>query len=140
MRDEQKVSAPNYERMDAGVSFGAEGVLVPTGERDQVLAPEGHETELWEPATSGLVAYGLTKLTIDDVAAAVAGTAAGSTAQKLERRARSASSQVTLATTRYVIADDVDGTLVADAGGYVEAVAAAGDDARAVPSHVAVAA
>ena len=56
MRDEQKVSAPNYERMDAGVSFGAEGVLVPTGERDQVLAPEGHETELWEPATSGLVA------------------------------------------------------------------------------------
>ena len=138
MRDEQKVSAPNYERMDAGVSFGAEGVLVPTGERDQVLAPEGHETELWEPATSGLVAYGLTNLTIDNVAAAVAGTAAGSTAQKLNGVSVTAN-QVTLATTQYVIADDVDGTLVADAGGYVEAVAAAGDGARAVPSHVAVA-
>ena len=29
MRDEQRLSAPNYERMDAGVSFGAEGVKVP---------------------------------------------------------------------------------------------------------------
>ena len=139
MRDEQKVSAPNYERMDAGVSFGAEGVLVPTGERDQVLAPEGHETELWEPATNGLLAYGMTKMTVGDVAAAVAGTAAGATAHELSGVSVSAA-EVTLATTRYVIADDVDGTLVADAGGYVEAVAAAGDASRAVPSHVAVAA
>jgi hypothetical protein len=49
--------------------------------------------------------------------------------------------QVTLATTQYVVADDVDGSLiVADAGGYLEAVAAAGDGARTVPSHAAVAA
>ena len=140
MRDEQKVSAPNYERMDAGVSFGAEGVVLPTGERDQVLAPEGHETELWEPATSGLVHYGVTKMAIGDLAAVVAGTAAGATAQKLSGVSVSATT-ATLATTQYVVADDVDGTvIVADAGGYLDAVAAAGDGARTVPSHAAVAA
>jgi len=140
MRDEQKVSAPNYERMDAGVSFGAEGVVLPTGERDQVLAPEGHETELWEPATGGLVAYGLTKIAIDDVHATIAGTAAGATVARLGGVSVTAE-QVTLATTRYVVADDVDGTVVvADAGGYLEAVAAAGDGGRAVASHAVVAA
>ena len=139
MRDEQRVSAPNYELMDAGVSFGAEGVVLPAGALDRIVAPEGHETELWEPATSGLVVYGMTKMTVGDVHMTVAATAAGATASKLSGVSVTAV-QVTLSTTRYVVADGIDGTVVSEAGGYVEAAAAAGGFKRAVPSHAAMAA
>ena len=46
---EYRLSAPSYEQHPAGVAFGAGGVTVP--EDEAVAAPEGHETEVWEPAT-----------------------------------------------------------------------------------------
>ncbi len=139
MRDEQRLSAPNYERMDAGVSFGAEGVLIPQRAKDQILAPEGHETKLWEPHTDTVHTYkGSVIATGVDTAATVRATAAGATARAV-RGVAVEMEPLALAPTGYVVVDDVNGTVLAgDAVGYLEAAAvAAADGGRAVPSHVA---
>ncbi len=140
MRDEQRLSAPNYELMDAGVSFGAEGVKVPTRARDEVLAPEGHETRLWEPATGTVSKY--RDLVIAEgvlPAQTVRLTQAGATARKLAGVAVEVE-RMTVEPTTYVIVDGVDGTLVeGEPLDYVAATAAAGGN-RVVPAHIGVAA
>jgi hypothetical protein len=139
MRDEQRLSAPNYERMDAGVSFGAEGVLIPQRAKDRVLAPEGHETKLWEPETDTVHAYkGSVIASGVDTAATVRATAAGTTARAV-RGVTAAMDPLGLAPTTYVVVDDVNGRVLAgDAVSYLEAAAVAAEaGGRAVPSHVA---
>jgi hypothetical protein len=133
MRDEQRLSAPNYERMDAGVSFGAEGVKVPTRARDRVHAPEGHETHLWTGASGIVVARGV------DTASIVRATQAGATARMLAGVAVEVE-RMSVAPTTYVVVDYVDGTLVdGEPLDYVAATAAARGD-RVVPAHVGAAA
>lgn len=141
MRDEQRLSAPNYERMDAGVAFGAEGVRVPTRTRDQILAPEGHETKLWEPQTGTEHTYdGLIVAMGVDAMATVRATTAGTTA-RAARGLAVALEPMTLEQTRYVVVDGVDGTVVAEQElDYVAAVRAAGGGERAVPVHAGAAA
>jgi hypothetical protein len=133
MRDEQRLSAPNYELMDAGVSFGAEGIKIPARARDRVLAPEGHETRLWTGASGLTVARGV------DTAALVRATQAGATARKLAGVAVEVE-RMSVAPTTYVIVDSVDGAVVeGEPLDYVAATRAAGGD-RIVPAHVGVAA
>ena len=141
MRDEQRLSAPNYELMDAGVSFGAEGVKIPTRAKDQILAPEGHETKLWEPQTGRVSKYDRTVVALGlDTHATVQATQAG-TAVRAARGLTVVADAMTLAQTRYVIADRVDGTVVdAAPRDYVAALTAADAGDRVVPAHTAVAA
>jgi hypothetical protein len=139
MRDEQRLSAPNYELMDAGVSFGAEGVAVPADAVDQVLAPEGHETKVWEPATGHVRAYrDLVVAQGVTVSHTVRATQAGATARSLVGVAVEVD-RMTMAQTTYVLVDGVDGVVVeGEPLDYVAAVTAATGDDRVVPSHVGV--
>ncbi len=136
LRDEQRLSAPNYERMEAGVSFGAEGVRVPGPARDRVLAPAGHETKLWEPATGAERAYDLVVAQGVDAAATVRATQAGAAARGLRGLAVELE-PLALEPTSYVVVDGVDGTAVD--GERLDYVAAT-RTGRAAPAHAAVAA
>lgn len=141
MRDEQRLSAPNYERMDAGVSFGADGVLIPQRANDQILAPEGHETKLWEPETDTVHAYkGAVIASGVDPVATVRATTAWATARAVQGLTV-AIEPLTLAPTGYVVVDDVNGNVLSgEPVSYLEAAAlAAADTGRAVPAHVGAA-
>lgn len=141
MRDEQRLSAPNYERMDAGVAFGAEGVLMPARATDQVLAPEGHETKLWEPQTGHEHLFdGMITNRAIATDTMVRATAAGTMARDVCGPAV-AMDALALAPTHYVLVDGVDGTLMSDElSHYVEAATAATGGDRVVPAHIGAAA
>ena len=139
MRDGQRLSAPNYERMDAVVSSGADGVVVPQRARDQILAPSGHETRLFEP--DRFAALGTVTMAIDDAMTLVRGTVAAAGATQLAG-IRAEGARVTLAPTSYVVVDAIDGTPISAAAvPYAEATAAAAAQplARAVASHAVAA-
>lgn len=53
---QERLAAPSYELMSAGVSIGTDEIAIPSDPIDQPIVPAGHETSVWEPAT-GTVRY-----------------------------------------------------------------------------------
>ncbi len=125
MRDEARLAAPSYEQHRAGVAFGAGGVAVPDDEA--VAAPEGHETEVWQPATGAVHALGV--LAIDRPLDVLLGMSATGRAVTTWRGALADLERVAVAPTSYVLVDAATG--LPDPGDAVVT--------RLVPSHAAAA-
>jgi hypothetical protein len=136
MADQSRLSAPSYEQMVAGVTIGGNGVAVAT--EAPILAPEGHETEVWSPATNTTVKYiGVVAWrSPNDVIAASCGARAMSTTTGAATDLR----RVDLGGQSYVAIDSTTGSNLTDELTYSAAVAAAGAQvgARVVPAHAGV--
>lgn len=132
MSDQSRLSSPSYEQMVAGVSIGAPASGLPA--EAPIVAPEGHETEIWAPATGAVTHFGVTvERTLADIVAASAGARA---ATKL-RAATTDVVSVDLAAQSYVAIDAVSGEQLSAESSYADALAAAGSLAgsRVVPAH-----
>jgi hypothetical protein len=132
MADQARLSSPSYEQMTAGVSVGGSAVGLP-GE-PAILAAEGHETEIWEPATGTATRFDgavVVDRDIDDVVLASTGaqaaTKAGAASVDVAR--------VEIDGQRYVAVDTLSGARRSAALPYRDALAAAtAAGARVVPA------
>jgi hypothetical protein len=121
--DTARLSSASYELLTAGVSFGADGMAVPS---DVLTAPAGHETEVWQPATG--VSRHVGVVTTDRlVADLIAGSTVGRAAVGW-RGSQVDVERVTVAPTSYAFVDATTGRPVAEGSGRIT---------RTVPAHVA---
>jgi hypothetical protein len=138
MADQSRLSSPSYEQMVAGVSIGGTGVAVAA--EVPILAPEGHETEVWSPATSTTVKYTavIADRPIEDMIAASSGAHAMSTTTVAATDLR----RIDLGGQMYVAIDSTSGASLSDELPYSAAiaVAVARSAARVVPAHAGVSA
>ncbi|MET0661795.1 MAG: DUF6603 domain-containing protein [Ilumatobacteraceae bacterium] len=134
MADQARLSSPSYQQMIAGVSVGGSAVGLP-GE-PEIVAPEGHETEVWEPTTNSFERFDVVIVaarSLDDVVLASFGAAAstkvGAAVVDMVR--------VELTGQRYVVADATSGAHLSEELSYSAAVAAASSTtgSRVVPAH-----
>jgi hypothetical protein len=135
--DAARLSSPSYEQMIAGVSIG--GTSIETPGESPIVAPEGHETKVWSPATGMSIVF-----TDVEIARPLTDTIAaswGAGAVVAATRATTDVARVELAGQTYVAIDTTTGLTVSDELSYAAAVDAASalTGARVVPAHAGVA-
>jgi hypothetical protein len=136
LADAARLSAPSYEQMIAGVSIG--GTSVETPGESPIVAPEGHETKVWSPATGTSILFTdveIERPLIDTIAASW-----GAGAVVAATRTTTDVARIDLAGQTYVAIDTTTGLTLSDELSYAAAVDAAGalTGARVVPAHAGV--
>ncbi|HEY7075039.1 MAG TPA: DUF6603 domain-containing protein, partial [Solirubrobacteraceae bacterium] len=120
MSDQARLASPSYEQMVAGVSIGAAATALPA--EDAIVAPEGHETKTWEPAT-GMTVTRLGVVAERPLADVVAASAGARAAAGL-RAAAADVARVGLADPTYVTIDAVSGEPLSVESSFAAALAA----------------
>lgn len=133
MSDQARLSSPSYEEMVAGVSLGSAGVGLPDG--DRLVAPAGHETEIWTPDGSsrfeGVMASRDRAELIADSPAAVA--------VRAKRGPEVDLASVSLGPVSYVTVDALSGKVLSGPEPYSAALArSATAGTRVTPASAAV--
>lgn len=145
LKTQERLSAPSYEEMTAGVSFGVDGVEFTGTTADQLTVVGGHETSIWEPATDTFPLKGKRVLAPRSAEAVLTSSAAGRLATRskprvaavsvgvggAQRATPTGSSTVSVRPTTYTVVDMTSGAPTTDSPlDYAGAVRAAGTGMR----------
>lgn len=145
LKAQERLAAPSYEEMTAGISFGVDGVEFTAAATDQLTVAGGHETSIWEPATGTFPVKGRRVLAARPAEAVRASSAAGRLVTRARPRvagvsvgvggARRAvlpgSGTVSIRPTTYAVVDTASGAPITDAPlDYAGAVRASGTGTR----------
>lgn len=120
MRAEERLSAPSFEEMDAGVSFGASGAVAPDARDDVAAVDLAYEELVLEDETRGI---GVTPFDSGLSAIEMWPVQTG-TVSMTSDRAVSGITQFGIEPARYDVADPLDATRVVAGGSYADAVVA----------------